>query len=365
VLERDPVVDTEFMERCLVLALQAEGRTAPNPVVGAVVTDAEGRIVGEGYHQKAGEPHAEVFAFDAAGERARGGTLYVNLEPCCHYGKTPPCAERVIASGVTRVVVGMQDPNPKVGGGGIAALRGAGITVDLAVMEEECQWANRAFVSKITRHRPWVTLKMAATLDGRIADREGRSRWISGGVAQAYVQKLRNTNDCILIGANTARIDDPELTVRDVPGGRNPARAVIDTRATLNETARLLIDRNDGSRVFIFTDVKVTNGFPAHVEVVKTESKDGRLNLQLVLAHLGGAGINSVLCEGGGKLAGSLLEAGLVDEVHWIVAPKILCDDRAVSSVSSELAVPLEDLRMLKNIRVERLGNDVIIVGTL
>ncbi|MGH9551324.1 MAG: bifunctional diaminohydroxyphosphoribosylaminopyrimidine deaminase/5-amino-6-(5-phosphoribosylamino)uracil reductase RibD, partial [Terriglobales bacterium] len=324
----DPVIDSKFMERCLALALQAEGRTAPNPIVGAVIVDKHGDVVGEGYHQKAGEPHAEVYAFDAAGEKAHGGTLYVNLEPCCHHGRTPPCSERVTASGVKRVVVGMQDPNPKVAGGGIKQLRDHGITVDVGVLEEECRWANRGFIKRITAGRPWVCLKMAATLDGRIADRERSSRWITGAEARKHVHELRNRFDCILIGGETALRDDPELTVREIEGARNPHRAVVDPKLKLAATARLLHAAGD-VKAFLFANADAAQwrarGFGEHVEVVSLgEGSSGRLPLSAVLRALAERRINSVLCEGGGRLAASLLHEKLVDEVQWIMAPKLL-----------------------------------------
>lgn len=367
----DPVIDSKFMERCLILAQKAEGRTAPNPMVGAVVVDPDGIIVGEGFHARAGEPHAEVIALDAAGEKAVGATLYVSLEPCCHTGRTGPCSQRVIKSGVTRVVAGMEDPNPRVAGGGIKELRANSIAVDVGILEQECAWLNRAFMSRILRNRPWVCLKMATTLDGRIADRFGQSRYISGLPALAHVHNLRNRLDCVLVGGETARKDDPELTVRDVEDGRNPDRAVIDTKLTLPLTAKVFTDRRDGSRTFLFCSPsaavsKKIEKYSACVSVTPMKENainKGELDLDAMLRSLSGAGINSVLCEGGAKLATRLIEGKLVDEINWIVAPKILGDLSAVSAVGSDATIKLGEVLTLERVRISRLGDDTLIEG--
>ncbi len=353
------------------LALQAEGRTAPNPVVGAVVLDAKGEVVGEGFHPRAGEPHAEVHALNAAGERARGGTLYVSLEPCCHHGRTPPCSTRVTASGVARVVVGIEDPNPKVAGGGLKELREKNVIVDVGILQEECAWANRAFIKRIRTGRPWVCLKMAATLDGRIADRTGSSRWISGPEARQHVMQLRNKYDCVIIGAHTARADDPQLTVRELAGGRNPHRAVVDAGLTVPRTAKLWQESKESpAKTFFFCSEQALrqsrSQVPSGIELVAVATAArGRLDLTAVLERLAERGINSVLCEGGGRLGAALLSQGLVDEVHWIVAPKILIDVRAISALSGEDEVLLRDALNLFPVRVSQLGGDVLIEATV
>jgi diaminohydroxyphosphoribosylaminopyrimidine deaminase/5-amino-6-(5-phosphoribosylamino)uracil reductase len=359
------------MERCLMLALQAQGRTAPNPVVGAVVVDTKGEVVGEGFHARAGEPHAEVHALDAAGDRARGGTLYVSLEPCCHHGRTPPCSTRVTASGVARVVVGIEDPNPKVAGGGLRHLREKNLIVDVGILQEECAWANRAFIKRIRSGRPWVCLKIAATLDGRIADRSGSSRWISGLQARQHVMQLRNTYDCVIIGAHTARCDDPQLTVRELEGGRNPHRAVVDAGLTVPRTARLWQEsKESGAKTFFFCSEQAMRQtvlpLPSGIELVPVETMaSGRLDLTAVLEQLAQRGINSILCEGGGRLGAALLSKGLIDEVHWIVAPKILNDIQAISAAAGDDEVRLSDALNLSQVRVSQLGGDVLIEGTL
>ena len=372
-MTENSVIDAKFMQRCLCLALQAEGRTAPNPVVGAVVLDRDGEVAGEGYHARAGAPHAEVNAFAAAGERARGGTLYVNLEPCCHFGRTPPCTDSVLASGVSRVVVGMQDPNPRVAGGGLTILRDHKISVTVGVLEEECVWSNRAFLKRMRTGKPWLCLKLAATLDGRIADRFSSSRWITGEEARQYVMQLRNKYDCVLIGGRTALHDDSALTVRDLADGRNPHRAVLDRSLAVLPGARIYQDHDDGSNTYVFCGQEApasgaSKSLPGTVKVVATPSsaKDSNhLDLTFVMKALADEGINSVLCEGGGHLAASLVDEDLIDEIQWIVAPKILGDTMAVAAVAQTKAVKLTEAVCLDRTRVTRLGNDVVIEGII
>jgi diaminohydroxyphosphoribosylaminopyrimidine deaminase / 5-amino-6-(5-phosphoribosylamino)uracil reductase len=354
------------MARAVELALRAEGRTSPNPIVGAVVVDASGKVVGEGWHQRAGEPHAEVYAFDAAGTAARGGTLYVSLEPCCHHGKTPPCSDRVIASGVKRVVCGLQDPNPKVAGGGIEALRAAGIEVEVGVLEEACREANRAWLKWIGEeegHRlPWVALKLAATLDGKIADREGRSKWITGEQARNFVHELRNRFDCVLIGANTAVLDDPLLTVRNIEDRRDPIRCIVDAQLRLPATSRLAQNPDGKTWVFASEGAILRGGasYGASVKLIETPfSMPNQLDVMWILKYLGAQRKLSVLCEGGGKLAASLLAS--TDEIYWIAAPKIMSDNQAIPVINSELPSDISLVTPHTVREVRQLGNDVLI----
>lgn len=348
--------DQEMMRRCIELALLAEGRTSPNPLVGAVVLDASGNVVGEGYHKKAGQPHAEVFAFDAAGDRAKGGTLYVNLEPCSHFGKTPPCADRVISAGVTRAVIGMQDPNPKVCGAGIQKLREAGIAVEFSSLHSQCAQLNHAFLKRIETGLPWVALKIASTLDGRIADRYGTSRWVTGSEARRFVHQLRNKMDCVLIGANTAVKDDPELNVRDIDMGRDPHRAVIDPNRRVEPTARMFTQGGEAVRKFIFTLNAEPQIDGSQTEVVVSE----KIVLTDCLRHLAQNGIQSVLCEGGGRLAASLLEEELVDEIFWFVAAKLLVDDSAVPALAGIKPRAMRELIELMDLELIQLGKDFL-----
>jgi diaminohydroxyphosphoribosylaminopyrimidine deaminase/5-amino-6-(5-phosphoribosylamino)uracil reductase len=358
--------DEKFMKQCFSLALKAEGRTAPNPIVGAIVVQNDGTVVGSGYHPEHGRPHAEVFALDEAGDRARGSTIYVSLEPCCHHGRTPPCTDKVIASGVKRVVAAMTDPNPKVGGNGFEKLRAAGIEVVTGVLESEAQWLNRAFVKTIKTGMPWVVLKIAATLDGRIADRKNKSKWITGPEARRYVHELRNRLDCVLVGSNTARIDDPELNVRDLPEFRHPKRAVIDTTLSLAPTARLFDCGTGGDTIVYCSEMANSKpGYPTNVHLVsiRNSSSPGssRLDLQALLEDLRKRGVSSVLCEGGGRLAGSLVDQDLVDEIIWIVSPSILGDVESVAGVCMEKEIALPDMKRYRMLESIRLGDDIAI----
>lgn len=364
----DPVIDQRMMERCLLLALQAEGRTSPNPMVGALVLDKHGEIVGEGFHARAGQPHAEVFAIEMAAEKARDGVLYVTLEPCCHFGKTPPCSKLVRESGVRRVVIGLGDPNPKVAGGGIRELRECGVEVELGVLEDECRWINRGFLSRITRKRPWVNLKIASTLDGRIADRERNSRWITGEQARNYVHELRNKVDCMLIGTETVLRDNPRLNVRQISNSRNPHKALIDSAFKIPFSAKLFQSEGE-EKLFVFhnEETAIPAGIPPGVECVatKAQGEKSHIDLDQVLRELAARGVNTILCEGGGRLAAALLQRKLVDEVHWIVAPKIICDSAAVAAVDSDQAIELRNALTLSRVRTSALGDDSLIHGIL
>lgn len=355
-------LDESYMRRALDLAARAQGRTFPNPMVGCVVLDSEGSVCGEGFHPKAGEPHAEVFALNEAKERARGGTLYVNLEPCCHHGRTPPCVDKVLASGVKRVVVGSTDSNAKVDGGGLRALRQAGVEVVQDVLAFESRYLNRGFFKAHERNLPWLSLKMAGSLDGRIADRDGKSRYITSASALAYVQQLRAKEDCIMVGANTARLDDPKLTARLDEGEITPVRVVIDSRLTISPQARIFASPG---RVILFCAKKADQtGFKNSAEIYKVEtSENGRLDLTSCLQKLAELGIRRVLCEGGGQLAGSLIDSDLVDEFYWFVAPKILVDEAALPAVASRRARPLADCLELKRLVVEPFAPDVLFHG--
>lgn len=368
--------DVCLMQECIRLARLTEGRTAPNPMVGAVITDAAGSIIGRGYHPAAGLPHAEVLAFEEAGERAAGGTLYVSLEPCCHYGRTPPCLDGVLASGVSRVVIGMTDPNPKVAGKSVVALQAAGIATTVGVCESECRWLNRGFIKRMTEGLPWVALKLAVTMDGRIADRTGRSKWISGGAARRYVHELRNTLDAVMVGPGTVRTDDPELTVRDIDNGRNPFRVVWDPLLSYAGASRLCksAEGSVAPPTLILCKSELAERhqgeFAPHVQLVgiDTEDSDDRTrlpSLREALMALMKHDINTVLCEGGGKFAASLLAEQLIDEVHWIVAPKFLVDGQAMAALEGRVATGLPDCVMIENQQVKLLDNDVLISGRI
>jgi diaminohydroxyphosphoribosylaminopyrimidine deaminase / 5-amino-6-(5-phosphoribosylamino)uracil reductase len=356
-----------YMRRCLELAELADGRTSPNPLVGAVVVDDDGNIIAEGYHAQCGGPHAEVVALDAAGELARGKTLYVSLEPCCHFGKTPPCSDRVIASGVKRVIFGLMDPNPKVGGGGEKALQAAGIETLHGVLQPECRYINRGFFKWIEKQLPWVCLKMAATMDGRIADRLGTSRWITGATAREHVQQLRNKYDCLLIGSETALQDNPDLTVHGIANSRDPIRAVMDTRLSTSRDSKLA-KNGDGKTWLFAAEANIqANGvsFRENVRLIAAPLKGKHLDLAWVLHYLGTEEVRKVLCEGGGQIGGALLQQGLVDEIEWLIAPKMLADVHATPALAGSKSMALADAFTFKSHTYKELGADMLIHGLI
>lgn len=317
------LVDTRWMLRALELAHRGVWTTQPNPRVGCVIVQGN-ECVGEGAHLRAGEPHAEVFALREAGVKARGATVYVTLEPCQHTGRTPPCVDALIAAGVSRVVMAMEDPNPRVAGQGAAQLREAGIRVETGLLAQDAEVLNRGFLSRMRRQRPWVTLKSAASLDGRTAMASGESQWITGADARADGHRMRADAGAVWAGADTVLADNPKLSVR-LPdfNGRPPDRIVIDGRARVPSTAAVW--RDDGARRFWLTAAEGAS--PAGVQrIAVPRSGEGRLDLARVLSALAAAEINAVLVEAGPQLAGALLAASLVDE--WVVylAPQALGD---------------------------------------
>ncbi|MFJ3882671.1 bifunctional diaminohydroxyphosphoribosylaminopyrimidine deaminase/5-amino-6-(5-phosphoribosylamino)uracil reductase RibD [Streptomyces sp. NPDC090077] len=308
------------MRRAIELASRGLGSTSPNPVVGCVITDPAGAVVGEGWHQRAGGPHAEVHALRAAGDAARGGTAYVTLEPCNHTGRTGPCAQALVEAGITRVVYAVSDPNPQASGGG-ATLRAAGIATEAGLLADEAEQGNTAWLTSVRLGRPHVTWKYAATLDGRSAAEDGSSRWITSPESRADVHRLRAEADAVLVGGGTLRADDPHLAVRGVDGAVQPLRVALDTRAGLPATARIL----DGAGpTLIVTGEDADTAHLPGTEVLRLPLRDGRLPLDRLLAELYGRGVRSVLLEGGPTLAGAFLEAGAVDRVVGYIAPALL-----------------------------------------
>jgi len=330
--------DRDFMLRAIALALQGRGGTSPNPIVGALVVRA-GEVVGEGWHRRAGEPHAEPLALAAAGERARGATLYVTLEPCCHRGggkRTPPCVDAVIASGVARVVVAMLDPNPRVAGQGVAALRAAGIAVEVGLLEQPARAMNMDFVHWITTQRPYVRLKLAQSLDGRIARVPGQPNWVTGADARRRVHLMRATSDAILVGRGTAAVDDPQLTARyDGPAAGvlgdwlPPLRVVVDTHLTIGPDAKAYQPVPGGAAVVttVAADDPRARRLQDHgVTVVTVAARGAGVDLRAALTALRserGQPLTSVLVEGGGTLAAALVSDDLVDELVLHVAPVV------------------------------------------
>ncbi|MEA1676316.1 bifunctional diaminohydroxyphosphoribosylaminopyrimidine deaminase/5-amino-6-(5-phosphoribosylamino)uracil reductase RibD [Nitrospirillum sp. BR 11163] len=324
--------DVAHMRAALALAARGLGRCWPNPAVGCVIVN-DGRVVGRGWTQPGGRPHAETVALAQAGATAEGATAYVTLEPCSHVGKTPPCADALVAAGIKRVVVAIGDPDPRVSGRGIARLRDAGITVDVGLLEEEARLVTEGFLRRVTEGRPMVTLKLATTLDGRIATKAHESQWITGPVARSWGHGLRAIHDAIMVGIGTALADDPELTCR-LPGleDRSPIRVVVDRRLRLPLTSRLVCDARRVP-VWVATlaggDATRRRAYQeCGVEIIEIPADaDGVMPLAEVLAALGGRGLTRVLVEGGAQLAASLFKEDLVDRLEWYRAAKVIGGD--------------------------------------
>jgi diaminohydroxyphosphoribosylaminopyrimidine deaminase / 5-amino-6-(5-phosphoribosylamino)uracil reductase len=359
--------DERFMAQALELAASADYRTSPNPMVGALVV-REGTVVGRGVHMRAGEPHAEVPALDEAGEAARGADLYVTQEPCTHVGRTPPCVDAVIAAGVRRVVVGMQDPNPRVDGRGIAALRAAGITVVVGVLEDRVRRLNEFFVKHVTTGLPFVTAKFAMSLDGRIATHTGESKWITSDASRQEVHRLRHMHDAILVGANTVIRDDPNLTTRLPQGGRSPLRVVVDSRLRVPYEARIFQQESGG--VLLATSDRARGDRLREFEkrgvpVVVLPADQGRVGLLDLLRHLGRQDTISLLIEGGSSMHGSAFDQRLVDKVVAFIAPRIIGGIEAPGAVGGHGVDLLSDAHAMHDVEVRRCDGDVVVSGYL
>lgn len=358
--------DDKYMQLALDLAARGAGSTSPNPMVGAVLVK-NGQCVGSGYHQAAGGAHAEILALEAAGEAALGATLYVNLEPCSHTGRTPPCADRIIASGVRKVVAAMPDPNPLVNGRGIARLREAGITVETGVLQEKAERLNEVFIHYITTKRPFVVMKAAMTMDGKIAARTGASRWISGELSREFGHRLRKQYDAVMVGSGTLLADNPSLTTRLPEGGRDPLRVVLDSRARTPLDSGVVAIKPENTLIFAAKDappvsVEALRGRGVQV-ILLPRAADGRLPLDQVMAELGGMEITAVLAEGGSTLNYSLLEYGLTNKVFFFVAPLIFGGKDAPTPVGGAGVACVEDAWRVKDIEISRSGTDILIEG--
>jgi diaminohydroxyphosphoribosylaminopyrimidine deaminase/5-amino-6-(5-phosphoribosylamino)uracil reductase len=324
----DRAVAEFFMRLALEEAAKGLGRTSPNPVVGAVLVKG-GRIIARGYHRRAGTAHAEVVALEAAGAKARGADLYTTLEPCDHYGRTPPCSQAVLDAGVRRVFVGSSDPNPKVNGKGVARLRRAGVEVVTGVLKEEADKLNRPFFKAMSTGLSYVTLKAAVTLDGKLATATGDSRWVTGEQARAWVHRLRNQVDVILVGATTVERDNPQLTTRLAEGGgKDPVRVVVDSHLRLSPKLTVFTQRSPARTVVATleepTSRKAKRFLAAGAEVWQMPGKRGRVDLEALMRRLAKEGLNHVLVEGGAEMYGSFLRESLADELLLFVAPKLI-----------------------------------------
>lgn len=356
-----PHNDHRHMAQALGLAARGLGRTWPNPAVGCVIVDAAGHVVGRGITQPGGRPHAEVAALAQAGAFARGASAYVTLEPCSHHGKTPPCAEALIAAGVARVVFAATDPDPRVNGRGHARLRAAGIEVRTQVMEAEATQLNAGFFKRVTRGLPLLTLKMAATLDGRIATSSGESRWISGHGARRYVHMLRLCHDAVLVGSGTAVADDPDLTIRDMGEAHQPLRIVLDGGLQLGTHSRLALSAQTHP-VWMLHHQGADKARRAAwqrtgARLFEVRSKDGHIDPEDALRTIAAQGVTRILCEGGGQLAGALCRDSLVDELIHITAGKLI--GREGAPVVGDLSLAhLADAPQFKRLEARAIGED-------
>lgn len=358
--------ERRFMRLACRLALKAAGRTSPNPMVGAVLV-RDGKIIATGYHKAAGTDHAEIVALKRAGKKARGATLFINLEPCSHFGRTPPCSRALIAAGVKSVVAGIKDPNPLVAGRGFRELKRAGIAVRAGLLEDQCRALNEAFIKYISRGLPFVTLKLAASLDGKIATATGDSRWISGEESRHTVHRLRDRVDAVLVGSGTVMADDPQLTCR-MTGGRNPRRVVLDGHLRMSPAAQLL-RQSDREKTLIITSRRASarraRALAARgAQVLRVAERNGKLSWSTVLKKLASLGIQSVLIEGGAAIAATALKEKAVDKILFFYAPKIIGGDgRAmIDTLGTQLA---QRSLKLDRLEVTRSGSDIMVSGYL
>lgn len=358
--------DKEYMKIALELAKTAKGKTNPNPMVGAVIVK-DGVIVGSGLHRKAGEPHAEVHAFQMAGEHAKGATLYVTLEPCSHYGKTPPCANLVKSSGVRRVVVATKDPNPQVAGRGIQIIKDAGIEVEVGVLEEEARRLNERFIHNMQTKRPFVISKFAMTLDGKIATHTGHSKWISGEQSRLSVHYLRNEVDAILVGIGTVLADNPSLTTR-IPGvkGKNPIRVILDRNLRIPLDANVL--NTDIADTIIVTStnadpMKIAELEKRNVTMIYCTSVDEGLDLREVMEELYKRNIMDVLLEGGSEINTSFLRAGLIDKFIVYIAPKVLGGRNSKTPFTGPDVDLIDESFPIEFDSVEKSGEDLCMIA--
>ena len=358
------MADESYIQLTIEIAKKGEGSVSPNPLVGCVIIK-DNRIIGAGYHQKFGEDHAEINAINSSAESLEGSTLYVNLEPCSHFGKTLPCVDRIIKEKIKRVVIGTLDINPLVSGNGVKALKKAGIEVKVGILEKECIELNKFFFKFITNKLPYVTLKAAQTLDGMIADKNNYSEWISSSESRKYVHWLRARYDAVLIGSETARIDNPKLTVRMVEG-RNPYRVVLDSSLKLKSDLNLFKSNSDNKTIVITSEknksklkkINQLEKLGVKVLFVKSDAQ-GRMQLKSVLKEIAKLQISSILVEGGSKIYSSFLKQKLFDDIFLFVSPKIL--GNGLKTFSELKSNKLSDAAKLNIRRTQKIGDDLLI----
>ena len=357
--------DEKYMKLAMQLAGNAIGRTSPNPLVGAVIVK-DNRVVGCGWHRKAGTPHAEVHALNQAGELAQGADVYVTLEPCAHYGKTPPCAKALVEAKVKNVYGGLLDVNPKVAGKGFKILEDAGIHVEYGFLQDELRKQNEVFFKWIEHKKPFVVLKAAMTLDGKIATATGQSKWITNETSRAYGYKLRDIYDGIMVGINTVIEDNPMLTAR-VDGGKNPIRIVVDSSLKIDINANVVQDKS-AKTIVATTDKadkdKILKLQAQDVDVIVVDKDENdKVDIEKLLDILGQQNICSILVEGGATLSGSFVAKKLVDKVYFFIAPKIVGGKEAKTPVAGTGILNLQEALALKDIQIEKLEEDILIIG--
>lgn len=353
-----------FMESALRLALKAKGMTAPNPLVGALVVKKD-KVIAKGYHEKAGLAHAEVIALDKAADKAKGAKLYVTLEPCAHFGRTPPCVDRIIKGGVKEVIVGMIDPNPQNKGKGIEILKGHGIKVRVGILEEKLKKLNEPFIKYITKRLPFVTVKVAQSLDGRIATRQRDSKWITSDKSRAFAHKLRRNYDAVMVGVNTVLTDNPRLDAWF--SKKHPVKIIIDSRLSMPQNSNVFSGKSQviiitlPSRVGQETDNR--RALQEKAKILEVKEKSGQINLRDAMKKIAGLGLTNILVEGGGTLVGSLFDEGLVDKVLFFISPKIIGGKEAISSVMGRGISRIDNAIKIKDVKSRRFGEDFLIEG--
>ena len=359
-----------FMKEALRLARRGAGGVSPNPLVGAVIVK-NNAVIARGYHERYGGPHAEINALRQARGYAKGATLYINLEPCSHYGKTPPCTDALIASGIARVFVGMVDPNPLVSGRGIKKLQQAGIAVEVGLLEDQCRRLNEVFIKYITQKVPFVTLKAAMTLDGNIATRSGDSKWISCEASRKLVHILRSQSDALMVGSGTVMTDDPQLTVRlKKKSLKNPLRIIVDGKLRIPLTSKVLQPNLAKGTMIVTAPSRVSSRKARQItktgaRIMSAPLKNGQINLRALMKKLGAMGITSLLLEGGSELNAAALAEGIVDKILFFYAPKIIGGRNAVHVVGGSGIAALRNALLVRDLHLRRVGSDVVMTGYL
>ena len=358
--------EEHFMRMARVLAKKGQGYTSPNPMVGAVIVK-DSKVMGSGYHHSFGEAHAEVNAIEDAGSQAKGATLYVNLEPCHHTGKTPPCSLKILEAGIKRVVMAMKDPNTLAGGGAVF-LQAHGVEVLTGVCEAAAKKLNEAFIKYVSKKKPFVLLKCAATLDGRIATRTGDSKWVTGDKARKFVHRLRHAVDAILGGIGTIHSDDPSLTTRlESDSGLDPVRIVLDTHLSISPDARILQLDSNSDTILVTGDTvsaaKKKRVLKTGVRLIEQPVRDDQIDLKSLMVELGSMGMTSLLIEGGSRVISSAIRSGVIDKVFFFYAPKILGGDDGIPICQGPGPEQMKDSIRVRDIRVQRFDDDVMIEG--